>query len=185
MAFPIGSGDERNWVNDPEGSHSTYQPGLRISYCRLHSLQTILRRAEFAKNCKTASALLCPNKYCSLGFTLIELLIVMAIIAMLLTIALPRYFYNVDRAKEVVLKHNLAQLRDSIDKYYSERGRYPNSLQELAAHNYLRQVPLDPVTDSTATWISIPPDERANGNVFDVKSGAPGLALDGSRFVDW
>lgn len=119
------------------------------------------------------------------AFTLIELIVVMAIIAMLLTLAVPRYFHSIDRAKEAVLRHDLAQLRDSIDKYYSERGHYPDSLEDLVARNYLRKIPPDPITDSTTTWLTVAPDEAGQGNVFNVKSGAPGLALDGSKFIDW
>ena len=119
------------------------------------------------------------------AFTLIELLVVMAIIATLLTLAVPRYFHSTDRAKEAVLKQNLAQMRDSIDKYYGDRGRYPDSLEDLVTRKYLRKVPPDPITNSAETWLTVPPVEGDKGNVFDVKSSAPGLALDGSKFVDW
>ena len=84
----------------------------------------------------------------SRGFTLIELLVVMAIIATLLTLAVPRYFHSTDRAKEAVLKQNLAQMRDSIDKYYGDRGRYPDALEELVSKKYLRKIPPDPMTET-------------------------------------
>jgi general secretion pathway protein G len=119
------------------------------------------------------------------GFTLIELLVVMAIIATLLTLAMPRYFHSTDRAKEAVLKQNLAQMRESIDKFYGDRGRYPESLEDLVARKYLRKVPPDPITDSTATWLTVPPDEAGRGGVFDVKSGAAGIGLDGSAYDKW
>lgn len=119
------------------------------------------------------------------GFTLIELLVVMAIIATLLTLAVPRYFHSTERAKEAVLKQNLAQMRDSIDKYYGDRGRYPDSLEDLVSKKYLRKVPPDPITDSTTTWFTVPPDEAGKGGVFDVKSGATGTALDGSAYDKW
>jgi len=118
------------------------------------------------------------------AFTLIEMLVVMAVIALLLTLALPRYFHSVDRAKEAVLKQNLAQMRDAIDKYYSDRGRYPDSLQDLVTRQYLRSIPSDPVTE-TANWTIIAPTDAGKGTVFDVKSDAPGLALDGSKLADW
>src|SRR5919108_5715001 len=86
------------------------------------------------------------------GFTLVELLIVMAIIATLLTIAVPRYYASLDRSKEVVLKENLYQMRDAIGKYYADKGKYPESLAALEADKYLRKVPLDPITDSATTW---------------------------------
>jgi general secretion pathway protein G len=119
------------------------------------------------------------------GFTLIELLVVLAIIATLLTLAVPRYFSSVDKSKEAVLKENLYQMRDAIGKYYADRGKYPESLQALATDKYLRSVPLDPVTDSATSWIVLAPEDPQKGGVYDVKSGAPGKALDGSEFSTW
>ena len=119
------------------------------------------------------------------GFTLIELLVVLAIIATLLTIAVPRYFSSVDKSKEAVLKENLYQLRDAIGKYYADRGKYPESLQALATDKYLRSVPLDPVTDSASTWIVVAPEDPQKGGVVDVRSGAQGKALDGTEFSTW
>ena len=119
------------------------------------------------------------------GFTLIELLVVLAIIATLLTIALPRYFLSVDKSKEAVLKENLYVTRDAIGKYYSDRGRYPESLEALATEKYLRGLPVDPVTESSATWVIVPPQEPGKGGVYDVKSGAQGKASDGTLYSDW
>jgi general secretion pathway protein G len=120
------------------------------------------------------------------GFTLIELLVVMAIIATLLAIALPRYFGSVAKSKEVTLKQSLAVMRDAIDKYYADTGRYPASVEELAEKRYLRAVPVDPITESAATWVAVPPPENAaRGAVYDVKSGAEGSALDGSAYAAW
>ena len=119
------------------------------------------------------------------GFTLIELLVVLAIVATLLTIAVPRYYSSLDRSKEAVLKENLYQLRDAIGKYYADKGKYPESLEALAGDKYLRKVPLDPVTDSAATWLVIAPADPQKGGVYDVKSGAQGKALDGSEFSTW
>lgn len=109
----------------------------------------------------------------------------MAIIATLLTIAIPRYFHSTDKAKEAVLRQNLAQMRDAIDKFYADRGRYPDTLDDLVGRKYLRSVPLDPVTESTATWQVVPPDESGKGGVFDVRSGASGTALDGTSYGKW
>ena len=119
------------------------------------------------------------------GFTLIELLIVLAIVAVLLTIAVPRYYASLDRSKEAVLKENLFQLRDAIGKYYADKGKYPQTLESLATDKYLRKVPLDPITDSTSTWLVVSPDDPQKSGVFDVRSGAPGKALDGSEFSTW
>lgn len=119
------------------------------------------------------------------AFTLIELLVVMAIIATLLTIAAPRYIGQVDRAKEAVLRENLASLRDVLDKFYADNGKYPDSLDELVTRKYIRRVPVDPVTDSIRTWQLIPPEDKKQAGIFDVRSGAPGRARDGTSFRDW
>jgi general secretion pathway protein G len=119
------------------------------------------------------------------GFTLIELLVVLAIIALLLSIAVPRYYGSLDKSKEVVLKENLFQLRDAIGKYHADKGKYPESLDALASDRYLRKVPLDPITDSAATWVVVPPADPQKSGVFDVKSGAAGKAIDGSEFSTW
>lgn len=122
------------------------------------------------------------------GFTLIELLVVMAIIATLLTIALPRYFGSVERAKEATLKQSLATVRDAIDKFYADQGRYPNDLAELERRRYLRSVPIDPMTDGNATWQIVAPPDGAGpkqGFVYDVKSGSPAKAADGTLVSTW
>lgn len=119
------------------------------------------------------------------GFTLIELLVVLAVVATLLTLAVPRYFSSLERSKEAVLKENLFQMRDAIGKYYADKGRYPDTVEALATEKYLRRVPLDPVTDSAATWVAVPPEDAQKGGVFDVRSGAPGKASDGSAYSDW
>lgn len=119
------------------------------------------------------------------GFTLIELLVVLAIVATLLMLAVPRYFSSIDKSKEAVLKENLYQLRDAIGKYYADKGKYPESIEGLATEKYLRRVPMDPVTESVSTWVVVPPEDSQKGGVYDVKSGAPGKALDGSAYVEW
>ena len=121
----------------------------------------------------------------NLGFTLIELLVVLAIIGTLLMLAVPRYFSSVDKSKEAVLKENLYQMRDAIGKYYGDKGKYPESLDALATEKYLRKVPTDPITESAATWVVVPPDDPQKGGVYDVKSGAQGNASDGSVYVEW
>lgn len=97
------------------------------------------------------------------AFTLIELLVVLAIVAVLLTLAVPRYFSSVDRAKETVLVENLRTTRDAIDKFFSDTGRYPNALEELVQRSYLRAMPHDPVTDSADTWVLSPPRPPTKG----------------------
>lgn len=122
----------------------------------------------------------------SAGFTLMELMVVMAIIASLLTLALPRYFHSVERSREAVLRQDLSIMRDAIDKFFADRGRYPATLEELAEQRYLRKVPPDPITDSTSTWIVIaPPEGQAQDGVYDVRSGAPGRSRDGEAYEEW
>lgn len=120
-----------------------------------------------------------------LGFTLIELLVVFAIISLLLTLAVPRYFSSVDKSKEAVLKENLNQTRDAISRYYADKGKYPDSLDALAADKYMRKVPLDPITESTQTWIIVQPEDPQKGGVYDIRSGAPGKSRDGAEFSQW
>ena len=119
------------------------------------------------------------------GFTLIELLVVMAILALLLTLAVPRYFSSLDNSKEVALRHDLAVMRESIDKFHGDTGRYPESLEELAAKKYLRSIAPDPMTESAKTWVVVPPENSEKGGVYDVRSGAEGKARDGTAFKDW
>jgi general secretion pathway protein G len=119
------------------------------------------------------------------GFTLIELLVVLAALALLLGIAVPRYVEHVDRARETVLRQNLAALRDAIDKFNADRGRYPAELAELARERYLREVPRDPMTDRADTWRVQAPPAGVAGQVFDVRSGAAGTARDGSPYAAW
>jgi general secretion pathway protein G len=119
------------------------------------------------------------------GFTLIELLVVLAVVGVLLTLALPRYFGSIDKSKEAVLKENLYQLREAISRYHADKGKYPESLESLATDKYLRKVPLDPVTESTATWIVVAPEDPQKGGVWDVRSGAPGKGIDGSEYAQW
>ena len=107
------------------------------------------------------------------GFTLIELMVVMAIIATLLSIVTPRYFAHLDRAREAALRETLFVVRDSIDKFHADTGRYPSDLDELVSKRYLRRLPIDPVSESASTWVMVPPPGDLSG-VSDIKSGAGG-----------
>lgn len=102
------------------------------------------------------------------GFTLIEMLVVMTIIALLLTLAVPRYFHSLDYGRANVQRQNVATIRDAIDKFYGDLGRYPDTLDELVTKRYLRQVPVDPVSE-TSNWVLIAPQDTTLGNVFDVQ----------------
>jgi general secretion pathway protein G len=118
------------------------------------------------------------------GFTLIELLVVLTLIALLLTLAVPRYFASVERAKETALRENLKVMRAMIDRYYADTGKYPERLQELVERRYLSAVPVDPITDSAATWVVVPPRETDGHGVYDVKSGAEGQTHAGVAFAE-
>ncbi|MGA7178759.1 MAG: prepilin-type N-terminal cleavage/methylation domain-containing protein [Thiobacillaceae bacterium] len=118
------------------------------------------------------------------AFTLIELLVVMAIVALLLTLAVPRYFARLEQAKETALRHDLASMRDAIDKFHADRDRYPDSLDELVSLGYLRALPPDPITDETNSWKTVSPTDGAAG-VADIHSGAPGQARNGTHYEDW
>ena len=118
------------------------------------------------------------------GFTLIELLVVMAALGLLLALVAPRYVEHVDRGRETVLRHNLVGLREAIDKFHADRARYPKDLQELVVERYLRQVPQDPVTDRSDSWVLVKPQGAPDG-VFDVRSGAAGKAHDGTAYASW
>ena len=108
------------------------------------------------------------------GFTLVELMVVLAIIALLISVVVPDYVGRMRRAEEAVLQENLALMRDSLDKHYADTGKYPNSLEELVAKHYLRGIPKDPFTQSASPWVAVPPQDARKGNVWDVKSGAKG-----------
>ena len=125
------------------------------------------------------------NRQDARGFTLIELLVVLAIVSTLLTLAVPRYFSSLQKSKEVVMRENLWIMRDALDKYFGDVGRYPDQLQDLATKKYLRAVPIDPLTETSTTWRVIPPDDPEKGGVYDVKSGAEGTATGGMAYSEW
>lgn len=115
---------------------------------------------------------------------MIELLVALAIIGLMLALAYPRYFSSLERSKEVVLRENLRTVRETIDKFYGDTARYPETLEELVEKRYLRAVPVDPVTDSSTTWQLVPPADGKDGKVYDIKSGAQGTASGGRAFSD-
>jgi general secretion pathway protein G len=124
------------------------------------------------------------------GFTLIELLVVMFIIGVLLSIAVPVYQKSIIRSKETVLHHNLNAIRNMIDEYTVDKQKAPESLQELVSEGYLRQIPLDPMTNSADTWKTVMEDTPVGGSssspgLFDVHSGSDKKALDGTNYADW
>ena len=119
------------------------------------------------------------------AFTLVELVVVLAIIALLVSIAAPNYVGRAARAEEAVLHEDLRIMREAIDKHYADAGRYPDSLQELVTKRYLRALPKDPMTRSDSTWVVVPPQDPQLGRVYDLKSGAPGNGIDGTPYAQW
>lgn len=119
------------------------------------------------------------------GFTLIELLVVLGIVALMLTLAVPRFFPSIDKSKEVVLADNLRNTRAVIDQYYGDTGRYPDSLEQLVEKKYLRELPVDPITESASSWIVIPPEDGSKGGVYNLRSGAPGNDRSGKPYSEW
>lgn len=118
------------------------------------------------------------------GFTLIELLVVLGIVALLLTLAVPRFFPSVDSAKETILLDNLRNTRIVIDQFYADTGRYPESLDELVEKRYLRTLPYDPVVESNGAWIIEPPQEPGKGQVYNLRSSAEGANRNGIPFSE-
>jgi general secretion pathway protein G len=119
------------------------------------------------------------------GFTLIELMVVMAIIATLMTIALPRYFNSLEASKETTLHQSLSTMREALDHYYGDTGHYPDSIEQLVELRYLRSQPLDPISERKDTWVIVAPPDGVAGGVADIKSGASGRARDGSLYSEW
>ena len=124
------------------------------------------------------------------GFTLVELLVVISMISILAAMGVVQYRNSVQRTRETTLKKDLFEIRDVIDQYYADKGRYPSSLDALVSDGYLRKIPVDPITNSADTWQTEPaePDPAnpsAEPGIYNVKSGATGTSLDGSAFSDW
>ena len=124
------------------------------------------------------------------GFTLIELLVVIAIIGILAALAVGEFRQTPKKAKEAALKEDLFTLRDVIDQYFADKGKYPESLQALVDDGYIRKIPLDPFTNTDQTWAvehaeASDEDPNGGGGVIDVHSGADGTAIDGSRYSEW
>jgi len=123
------------------------------------------------------------------GYTLLELMIVVAIVGILVTLAIPTFQQSAMKAKEAALKQNLFTMRAVLDQFYADRGDYPASLETLVEEKYLRAIPVDPFTKSATTWDEIFEEQEEGDDspagVYDVKSGSDGLALDGTPYKDW
>jgi general secretion pathway protein G len=131
-----------------------------------------------------------PVKRRSRGFTMVELMIVMTVVTILVSIAVPYYQKSVLRSKESVLRNNLFTLRTVIDEYTIDKGKAPQTLQDLVTEGYLRAVPVDPMTASDNTWKVIMEDAMTSVNqtepgIFDVRSGSDKTSLDGTAYAEW
>ena len=134
----------------------------------------------------TLNRLLWKNRQ---GFTLIELMIVLSIIGILASIAVPSYITGLIKARETVLREDLYNLRSSIDQFNADQGKYPDSLQELIDKKYLRDLPKDPITGKNDTWIVEPPEQtegtEIKGSVYDVHSGSDLIGSNGVPYKEW
>ncbi len=119
------------------------------------------------------------------GCTLVELMVVLTIIALLLALVVPDYVGRVRRAEEAVLQENLTVMRDALDKHFGDAGRYPATLEELVSKRYLRAIPKDPMTQASTTWIITAPTDPKKGGVYDVRSGAKGVGMNGTPYERW
>ena len=124
------------------------------------------------------------------GFTMVELLIVMSIVVILISVAVPMYQRSILRAKESVLKNNLFTMRTVIDEYTYDKQKAPQSIQDLVSEGYLREVPIDPMTGTSDTWRPIMEDALTSVNqtepgLFDVRSGSEKIGSDGTPYSEW
>ena len=124
------------------------------------------------------------------GFTLIELLVVISMISILAAMGVVQYRNSVQRTRETTLRKDLFEMRDVIDQYYADKGKYPSSLDALVSDGYLRKIPVDPITNSADTWQTVPAEAdpanpSAEPGIYNVKSGAPGNGLDGTAYSEY
>jgi general secretion pathway protein G len=124
------------------------------------------------------------------GFTMVELMIVMAIITIIISVAVPLYQKAIIRTKESVLKNNLFTIRVVIDEYTFDKQKAPQSLQDLVSEGYLRQIPVDPMTGLSTTWRVIMEEAMSSVNqtepgIFDIRSGAEQTSLEGTQYTEW
>jgi general secretion pathway protein G len=124
------------------------------------------------------------------GFTLIEVLIVVVLVIVLASVGLATYTNSVRRAREAVLREDLFRMRDAIDQYYADKNKYPATLQDLVSDGYLRDIPKDPITDSTDTWQTENAEPDPNNvsvepGIVNVKSGSEEMSMEGTKYSEW
>ena len=167
----IGSGTELPTLNVQCSTSNERREGvLRSAFALEHSAVKRIRRER--------------------GFTLVELLVVISLISILAAMGLVQYKNSITRTQEATLKTDLFRMRDAIDQYYADKGKYPASLDALVSDGYMRAIPEDPITKSADTWQTVPAEPEpgntsADPGIYNVKSGAPGTGLDGTSYSDW
>lgn len=166
-------------------------PGKRGLRFEVRGLRT-LRQAQGSEPSRTTegraqSSALSPGTLDVRGFTFVEVMIVLVVIGILVTLAVPSFTTSVHRAREAALRENLFILRDVIDQHYADHGTYPPALEVLVEKRYLRKIPKDPITGSESTWILVPDTDEhgVEAGIFDVKSGSDQSAMDGTVYNTW
>ncbi len=124
------------------------------------------------------------------GFTLIELMIVMCIISILAAIAAPNFNLGLIKAREAVLREDLYNFRSTIDQFYADQGKFPDSIQEIVDKKYLREIPKDPFTGRNDAWITVPPPPapegtEIKGSVYDIHSASKLVGINGVPYNEW
>ena len=157
---------------------------------RKEQLSKVIPPAPFTKGGENPPSAI-SRRSLARGFTILELLAVVFIISLIAAIAIPRYQRAILKAREAALKQNLHVMRSVIDQYFADKKRYPESLEALVEGGYLRSVPADPFTESSSTWLTIPPESNPfgppgeSGGVYDVKSGAAGVGTNNVSYSEW
>ncbi len=167
-------------------SNPPFLKGDKGGLLRKRQLSKVIPPAPFTKGGENSSSVVAVR-----GFTILELLAVVFIISLIAAIAIPRYQRAILKAREAALKQNLHVMRSVIDQYFADKKRYPDSLRDLVEAGYLRSVPVDPFTESSSTWRTIPTESspfgppEESGGISDVKSGASGVGTNNVSYSEW
>jgi general secretion pathway protein G len=169
----------------PTGNPVGQAFGLRPAFSRLFAANCNVRRGRLRAGCGLKA-----RPTAQRGFTMIELMIVMAIVVILISIAVPLYQKALLRAKETILKNNLFTIRTVIDEYTYDKQKAPQTLQDMVTEGYLREVPIDPIVGNNTSWRYIMEQpllsvSQTEPGIFDVRSASDGKSLEGTLYSDW